>query len=360
MNTVYIFGAGASKGGGIPHMNEFIERAQKIKEILIFNTEFEKLESYLFNSGENKNLKYSDKRSNKLDYNLEEVLGCLDMEVYTDNVNPNRPSKNDMSTIIFKTIISHLPAFRERFRERQPDLFQFDKETDLKYVKSINNFIKNLSKDDTIISFNYDVLLDYYLIDDGITIDYCLNPEDFEDNNDTSKIISLLKLHGSINWWYCPECGETNFISFNNFFDKTLPSKEIDIELDDRINEFVSTHEVILCENPKHIKKPNKEVLIIPPTWHENATQSAILKQIWTEASKKLENAEKIIFIGYSFPQSDIKFKYLLLSSLAKNKNNRFCVEVVDPNIQNTAGRYLEIFKNNITFKAMKFEDYFE
>ena len=70
-------------------------------------------------------------------------------------------------------------------------------------------------------------------------------------------------------------------------------------------------------------------------------------------------NAEKIIFIGYSFPQSDLQFKFLLLSSLAKN-NNRFNVEVIDPNIQNTAGRYLEIFKDNITFKAMTFEDYFK
>ena len=79
MNTVYIFGAGASKGGGIPQMNEFIERAQEMKTILKFDKEFEKLRIYLSNLDVNKNLKIS----NKLDYNLEEVLGCLDMEGYT-------------------------------------------------------------------------------------------------------------------------------------------------------------------------------------------------------------------------------------------------------------------------------------
>lgn len=350
MNTVYIFGAGASKGGGIPQMNEFIKRAKEMKEILKFDYEFEKLRIYLSDLKVNKNLKIS----NELDYSLEEVMGCLDMEVYTENENPNRPSNNDMSTIIFKTIISNLPAFRERFRGRQTDLFQFDEETELKYIKSIKKFIRNLSKDDTIISLNYDVLLDYYLINDGISIDYCL---DFKDNNDGSKIISLLKLHGSINWWYCPECGETEFIRFNHFFDKNLPSKKINIEIDDNMNEFISTQEIYLCKKCKG--KKIKEILIIPPTWHKDGVKYDIIKKIWANASKKLENAERIIFIGYSFPQSDLTFKFLLLSSLAKNKN-RFNVEVIDPNIQNTAGRYLEIFKDNITFKAMKFEDYFE
>lgn len=350
MNTVYIFGAGASKGGGIPQMNEFVERAREMKTILKFDQEFEKLRIYVSDPDINKNLKIS----NELDYSLEEVMGCLDMEVYTENVNPNRPSNNDMSTIIFKTIISNLPAFRDRFRERYPKLFKVGKETELKYVKSLKKFIRNLSKDDVIISLNYDVILDYYLIKDRISIDYCLYLEDFKAS---SKIISLLKLHGSINWWYCPECGETEFIRFNHFFDKNPPSKKINIEIDDNMNEFISTQEIYLCKKCK--VKEIKEILIIPPTWHKDGGKYDIIKKIWANASKKLENAEKIIFIGYSFPQSDLQFKFLLLSSLAKN-NNRFNVEVIDPNIQNTAGRYLEIFKDNITFKAMKFEDYFE
>ena len=36
MNTVYIFGAGASKGGGRPQMNEFVEGAREMKTILKF------------------------------------------------------------------------------------------------------------------------------------------------------------------------------------------------------------------------------------------------------------------------------------------------------------------------------------
>ena len=70
--------------------------------------------------------------------------------------------------------------------------------------------------------------------------------------------------------------------------------------------------------------------LIVPPTLFKMQTMSTF-REIWNAAGKALEEAEKLVFIGFSFPESDTYIKYFLAANLYENVDLR-PIEIVDPN----------------------------
>jgi hypothetical protein len=106
----------------------------------------------------------------------------------------------------------------------------------------------------------------------------------------------LIKLHGSINWYYS---GEFNF-----------PGDPV---------YFVAAHQ----KNPRYDVKQyaehllDKEPLIIPPVTDKAAFYStSIIRTLWAEAHKALHEADRIFFLGYSLPETDITTRYLLMSAV--------------------------------------------
>jgi len=60
--------------------------------------------------------------------------------------------------------------------------------------------------------------------------------------------------------------------------------------------------------------------VIVPPTWNKGIEAKFILP-VWREVLKELTSAGRIFIIGYSFPESDQFFKYLLGLALSKNSS---------------------------------------
>jgi hypothetical protein len=50
--------------------------------------------------------------------------------------------------------------------------------------------------------------------------------------------------------------------------------------------------------------------VIVPPTWNKSASTRG-LESVWQRAATEIGSAENIIVIGYSFPRTDMFFKYL-------------------------------------------------
>ncbi len=100
--------------------------------------------------------------------------------------------------------------------------------------------------------------------------------------------IDLFKLHGSLNWLYCPTC----------------------IILD--ITPFEKSVAKLVYES-KRCEKCNGNVvpIIVPPTFFK-VMSNHFLEQIWYKSDELLRTAKRIIFCGYSFPDADIHIKYLL------------------------------------------------
>jgi len=150
-----------------------------------------------------------------------------------------------------------------------------------------------------LISLNYDLLIDnaieytsfqgrnaHALPDYGVEF----TPEPHSNNLLFPKSNLLLKLHGSLNWLYCPTCGTLQI----------FPHQKITFGLEG---------------SPRHTRCSECRELrvstIIPPTFFK-VMSNFYLQQIWKRAEEELKQASRIIFCGYSFPDADMHIKYLL------------------------------------------------
>ena len=62
--------------------------------------------------------------------------------------------------------------------------------------------------------------------------------------------------------------------------------------------------------------------LIIPPVKEKKYDQFGnLFNRLWQKTANAIENADEIIFIGYSFPKTDIKSDQLFRSAFLKRKN---------------------------------------
>jgi len=156
------------------------------------------------------------------------------------------------------------------------------------------------------LSLNYDIVIDNALLDlreednTGWDLDYGVNftnvvmTSDRLDAQwhqpDPERSVLLLKLHGSLNWLYCPTCRAL-----------TLTPKE------KRVCSLKWRPGDCCCHQCYAVSVP----IIIPPTFFK-AMSNFYLQQIWKRAEEELKQAERIVFCGYSFPDADMHVKYLL------------------------------------------------
>ena len=146
--------------------------------------------------------------------------------------------------------------------------------------------VRNLQTDGQLsctdfISLNYDILLDNALIRQDITPDYHIEfdpPFILE----TGEHASILKLHGSLNWRYCPTCRSVLHTGTQKGTGGTHGK----------------------CRTPTI-------PIMIPPTYFK-ALSNLYLRQIWHAAEKVLVECQRLVFCGYSFPDTDVHVRYLL------------------------------------------------
>lgn len=142
--------------------------------------------------------------------------------------------------------------------------------------------------ENTIISFNYDTVLDDALLRIGVPIDYGLYADSVEYDETWSTAqgqrekIKLLKIHGSVNWF----------------------QKERELDTLTIYKNYDDGHQ-------------QGRVALIPPTWRKDFSRP--LRGVWIEAIRALKNATRIIFLGFSFPDTDVHIKYLLAAGLREN-----------------------------------------
>ena len=137
---------------------------------------------------------------------------------------------------------------------------------------------------------------------------------------------SLLKLHGSINWYYS---GRDDFFGETIFFSEDLPVG----------------HETW---NNIHFRRPqsrDKEPLIIPPATEKNTYfNNETVRRLWREAGLALKGAKRVFIIGYSLPISDIGMKFFLSKHGPSQTTPVFLVDT-NPDI---ASHYREVLSWNL------------
>lgn len=223
---------------------------------------------------------------------------------------------------------------------------------------SFFSYLKNHAPNSEIISTNWDVLTETYLEKQKLCYDLSLNDAYYtKDGTITSKsrkTIKLIKIHGSINWFRCLNCGKINIVNSSECGNYLFDDKSKETCKSCRITkstDFLLQSQII---TPTMMKSLNSQLYI----------------NLWSSAREALQKADHIYFVGYSLPIADFDFRYLLHQSISdKAKIDVILYHDDDPNqIEKPKlkdflpeKRYRDLFaKNQIEFHYDGFGTFFE
>jgi hypothetical protein len=137
--------------------------------------------------------------------------------------------------------------------------------------------------------------------------------------------LRLLKLHGSLNW-------ATRRSTADPTIDTIFPRQKKDVYV----------------QNARHIQTGTQRMstgpgsgrrswylwpLIVPPIYEkERIIGIDVIRDIWNQAATALREAQRVVVLGYSAPESDVLARQLLRRSYARNAD-LFEIVVVNPDM---------------------------
>ncbi len=168
--------------------------------------------------------------------------------------------------------------------------------------------VEHLRPRDTVISFNYDCVMDHALRTHGAgkwTARYGYafpQPSRVAPDGDrhwsanpaapnANSSIYLLKLHGSLNW--------------------QLPTSDGD---------------PIVLKQRLHMQRGTPKFTIIPPGWSKQDRDQPIFDDLWKKAERALRSAKVIAIAGFSFTPTDLHVEAVMRLALARSNSLRLLV----------------------------------
>jgi hypothetical protein len=299
--NVYILGAGFSKEIGLPLQDDFLLRA---KEVFFRNpSKYEHFE---------KVFEYQNRQSvmrTFLSYpllNLENLFNLLEMDLFYSRSPEVEEIKKAFVQMIKDVIVELTPC---PFTSTNIGAL-----IDTPAYSSYSRFLRLLIADDrrvekltlypdTIITFNYDLVLEGAIASYNYRRVLQIKNPPFG-KAEVIKVNALFQkgnvtiqdLSGAFK-------GEKSESLFNT--QKLFDSSESSLKL-------IKLHGSINW----HIDSATQPFLI-PPTWNKSDDR---IRKLWDIAYNEIRTAKRIIIIGYSFPEADIYVKSLLALALNKNR----------------------------------------
>ena len=332
-HNVYILGAGFSKNAGMPVLKDFLNEMRSsvnwlkagrrseldaTRKVLLFrksaasaalrvNMNVENIED-LFSlaaaSGE-------ESAADNISTAIAATIEYCRQEAKQSSLLDVAVSKNSTPPISWKKT-NEGDETKTKFKAQLYDLYAGFLNGDLCDAQEYMN--------NTIITFNYDTVLEDALmniqvpIDYGFQQDWTIYDDSWPKPDPKKKALKLLKIHGSVNWFQ-------NQRELQNV--TIYRSYELGVNKD---------------------KMPSRHVAIVPPTWRKDF--SGPLSDVWRESIHALRDATRIIFVGFSFPDTDAHIKYLLAAGLQENISlrNIYCINPVE----SVKDNFMKIIKTDL------------
>jgi hypothetical protein len=271
--TVFVVGAGFSAGLGYPLVNDLLIRLwpkipegeiRNLSKVITFHhpgfdptrkTSFPNIETLLSEMAANEQL-FRASRSAPTGFTREKLREIRDNLLY---------------------------AISKWFHE----LFHEVETTNRSWLSHFKEAV--LKTNATIISFNWDLVIDHLLLGDRISRDsYGLGET-------TRSGPILIKPHGSLNW-YDGKQGENI---------KQVRRIELHAGKRDTVYAFTEFRE-------PHSKLDRRySPLIIPPVFNKSFEQE-IFTPLWQKCVSEISVANNVVFLGYSLPDADLQARFIL------------------------------------------------
>jgi len=225
------------------------------------------------------------------------------------------------------------------------------------YVELLDALDPTRSSIPTVISLNYDIIVDNALVEHSNHL------PDYGCDITTERYQAwphrgmLFKIHGSLNWSYCPGCNRLDLgVAESGKTYKMLQELYQVNPLEARY----SCHGFPCPQCQTYV-----EPVLITPTQLKDYRNPHVAK-VWTLAEQSLRRAERAIIVGYSLPDDDLDVIYLLKRGLGQLANQApqsiTVVEKTDDEEMRSIGkhpvgrRYRSIFGPNINWRTDGFE----
>jgi len=343
-DNVIIFGAGASADAGIPLMAGFVE---KMWEFAMRGRNGEEPLSLEDKNTFNEAMKIKNEldgyhgRANFNDRNIEDILSILSFN-FIGGKKADKEKLDWMLKAISRTIeltcsVKHDGALN-KIQTTGPEYYK--------------NFWKELFKREnaytslpTIITFNYDLVLERSLFQVLLNKYYDVNNNPFPGNG-----INIKYHYEAFKGWthsvrYCT-FGPPNRTSGSCLepIENSTPSNFIDIEIL-KLHGSLNFPEKKLKDNtPVSPTNVVENPYILPPIINKLSTNKA--EKMWRVALTRLRENKNVVIVGYSLPQTEIYMQYFLKTALGPNLNldKIFVFDPVlfkdDKNAENMKDRY--------------------
>jgi len=326
-HNVYILGAGFSRDAGAPLIHDFLDKAREFFDNpdsgldLSERVQFEQVFKF-----KREVAKAREKFRIDLD-DIEQLFGLVEM---SHRLGSEPPAPRDATVyLIAKTLQLALVDSSRRPRARMgltpayaanasfinyvnrgqggADIFDTDIYTHFALLLSgrYDDPRKVAHRSSTVITFNYDLVLDDALARVDATPGYGLAEAVFDEPSTSGTMVPLLKLHGSTNWAVC-ECNQIHVLGQKATADP----------------EAFRSRRCCRCQ------RTGLRLLLVPPSW-DKSEYSGIMRPVWSKAVNAIKSATRICVIGYSMPETDAFFKFLLALGLAEN-DRQYKLIVVD------------------------------
>ncbi|MES2328153.1 MAG: hypothetical protein V4539_01035 [Bacteroidota bacterium] len=368
--TSCIFGAGASAAYGLPTLNQLPKAI--VEFIASCNSGYLK-ESFELVKKIALELHGKDLEKEWIDYEM--LLGQLDYFIRNNSIIRvgeylhGRESLQRAFTALTRIVYCTIDSKTSKFSEDKYLIISNERELyraffDRIWSKTVNeNRVPVIST----ISFNYDCKLDdeyqdhiwgvlgtesghnivpHYLIQLYTVSDAAHMKAGLQYKWSYSKHHELIKIHGSFDWYKCPNCK-----TIHNF--KIVNSYSVLYDESENLEDYRDFFKKLACG----ICGTRFEHELVAPILGKNENLTA--RELWDGTFKSLIEAHEIIVVGYSFPQSDLSFKYLLQHALNWN-TFRPKITVVDPNTDESYwNKVSEVFSLNNVEEFTRFNGTF-
>lgn len=291
---VFILGAGASADAGAPLMKNFMLKAQELrkeKDKVKIRQDFDDVFRI-----KNSISKLCHKSILDLN-NVEELFAILEMGKLINKLVDLDSESIEKCTSSLRKVIGRTLELSMPLRMVSRDELDVYK-TYNKFLKLLDLLKRHRRISCSVLTFNYDIGLDYTFYRNGLGFDYCL------EDNSNSQLIAVLKLHGSLNWAKCTSCDKVIPWNFKDFIINESIGNDWIIDISSKLSSSG-----LCCPQCQNIL--SSDSFIIPPTWNKILHNKNLIN-VWKKAAKELSDAESIIIVGYSNPETDQYFKYLL------------------------------------------------